>query len=51
MFMIQTKKLVFVNISICDVFLIDARLFDLFIKAFIFNYVTIANVNSYIVVS
>ena len=50
MFMIQTEKLTFVNILICDIFLINVCLFNLFIKVFIFNRVTIANVNSYDVV-
>ena len=45
--MIQTKKLAFVNRLIYDVFLTDTRLFDLFMKAFIFNRMTIANVNLY----
>ena len=51
MLMIQTKKLAFVNISICDVSLTDVRLFDLFMKAFIFNRMTITNVNSYDIAS
>ena len=51
MFMIQTEKLAFVNMLTYDVSLTDARLFDLFIKAFIFNRVTIADVNSYDVAS
>ena len=45
--MIQTKKFASVNMSIYDMSLTDARLFDLFIKAFIFNCMTITNVNSY----
>ena len=32
--------------SIYDVFLTDVRLFDLFMKAFIFNRMTITDVNS-----
>ena len=51
MFMIQTEDFAFVNMLIYDVFLTDARLSDLFIKTFIFNYVTIADVNSYDVAS
>ena len=45
--MIQIKEFVFVNMLIYDIFLVDARLSDLFIKVFIFNCVTITDVNSY----
>ena len=44
--MIQTEKLAFVNMSTYDILLTDARLFDLFMKTFIFNRVKIADVNS-----
>ena len=45
--MIQTKKLAFVNILIYDMSLTDARLFNLFMKTFIFNRVTIIDINLY----
>ena len=51
MFVIQIKKLAFVNMSIYNVSLIDVRLFNLFMRVFIFNRVTIANVNSYNIAS
>ena len=47
MFVIQTKKFTFVNILIYDMFLTDVYLFNLFMKAFIFNHVTITDVNLY----
>ena len=45
--MIEIKKLVFVNILTCDMSLTDARLFNLFIKTFVYNCITIADVISY----
>ena len=32
---------------ICDIFLIDTRLYNLFMKAFIFNRMTITDMNLY----
>ena len=49
--MIQIEKLVFIDRLTYDVSLTDARLSNLFIKIFIFNRMTIANVNSYDVAS
>ena len=51
MFMIQIKEFAFINMLTCDMLLTDARLSDLFIKMFIFIYITITDVNSYNIAS